>query len=142
MRTITLELKTIGEWIEENKLDEANLSVTWTNPPRCNHTWGESFDCQDEFDLNTELDYWEGDDGYFSAEVYGRNDVLLEWNRDNHLDEVETFCERVIQNTPSAKEKFYKIEDDLYILMEDYEILKHHGYFDLWVEHNTGLTDD
>ena len=75
MRTITLELKTIGEWLEENKLDEANLQVITYTMPKMNHSWGESFDEQDEFDLNTELDYWDEGDcgGYFTAEVYGRN---------------------------------------------------------------------
>ena len=137
MRTITVELKTIGEWIEELNLDTKHLVVTWVTLPDMNHTWGEAFDKQDEFDLNTDLSYW--DDEGQHAEVYGRADVMLSYDFDGKCDEFEIYTYDDVKHNPN--DNFYEVHDYAYILMKDYEFMKQHKLWDWFVEQNN-LTQD
>ena len=141
--------KTIGEWIEQEKIDTSTLKVI-TYPvvgivPIIPHRLVkiEWFDEQSEYDLNTELGSWTGM-GYGGCRFYdaelGVGEVQFEWDSEFYFNRVETFCYQEVMNSPNNN--FYKISDDLYILMKDYEILKHHGLFDRFIKEHTDLTDD
>jgi len=137
MRTITMELITVGEWIDQLNLETKHLTVTWTNLPKRNHTWGESFETQDEFSLDTELSYWD-DDGH-QAEIYGREDVMLSYDFDGRCDEVEIYPYDAVKHNPNNN--FYELHDDAYILMEDYEFMQQHELWDWFMDENS-LTDN